>query len=100
MLLGHGVVNGDKMLIFHILYGDHVVFIGFFRFQGGQGNAAAADQGVARGVDGIAADGADIEFAPQKVGGNIPVLDGLAVHQLDNGDPQSLGQGLEQGNIR
>ena len=34
MLLGHGVVDGQKMLVLHILDGDGMVFVGFLGLQG------------------------------------------------------------------
>ena len=54
---------------------------------------------MARAVEDVAAQGADVEFSPQEIGGDIAVGDVLAVHQLDEGDPQGLGQGLEQGDV-
>ena len=99
MLLGHGVVYGDEMLVFHLFDGDGVGVIGFLRFQGGQSNAAAADHRVTGGVDHVAAEGADIEFAPEHIGGNVLVDNLLPVHQLDDGNAQRLGQGLQQSNI-
>ena len=62
MLFRHGMVDGDKILIFHVFYGDGVFIIGFFRFQGGQRNAAAADHGITQRMDGVASDRADIEL--------------------------------------
>jgi CubicO group peptidase (beta-lactamase class C family) len=73
---------------------------GLFCLQRRQGDAAAADQGAAHGVDHIAAHRTNIEFPPEQIGRKIVVGDGLAVHQLDNGDPQGLRQGLQQRNIR
>ena len=48
----------------------------------------------------VAAQGADEEPAPEHIGGAVPVGDVLTVHQLDHGDPQDLGQRLEQGDVR
>ena len=59
MILGHGVADGNKMLILHRFCGDAVVTVRIFRLQRGQGDAAAADDGVAGAVDDIAAEGAD-----------------------------------------
>ena len=63
MRLGHGMVDGDEMLILHIFDGYGVGFIGILRFQRRQGDPAAADHGAAHGVDGIAADGTDVKFS-------------------------------------
>lgn len=52
------------------------------------------------GVDGVAADGADVEFAAQQVGGDVSVGDMLAVHQLHHADAQGLSQRLQQGDVR
>ena len=90
MFYGHGVGDGDEMLIFHILHGDGVTVVRVFRLQRRQGNTAAADTGVSGSVDDIAADGADVELAPQHIGGDIPVCDVLAVHQFNDGDAQGL----------
>jgi len=100
MLLGHRVGDRDKMLILHLFDGEPMGIVIFFRLQGRQGNAAAADHRIAGAVNDIAADGANIEFAPQHIGGYIFVGDLLTVHQLDHGDAQRLCQRLQQGNIR
>ena len=88
------------MLIFHIFNRDAVVLVRVFGLQRGQRNAAAADQCISNAVDDIAADGTDIELAPHHVGGDILVFDMLTVHQFNDGDPQCLSQGLEQGDVR
>lgn len=100
MGLRHGMVDGDEMLVLHVLDGHRMVIVCFFRFQGGQRDAAAADHSVSQRVDDIAADGADIELAPQHIGASILVDDLLAIHQLDDGDAQRLGQGLQKADIR
>ena len=64
MLLGHGVGDGDKMLVLHFFYGDPVVVVYILRFQSRQGNATAADHRIARAVNGISANGTDIEPTP------------------------------------
>ena len=100
MLLGHGVSHSDKMLVLHMLHRHAMVLIGLFRFQGRQSDAAAADQGAAGSVDHIAAEGTDLEFAPEHIAGGVLIGDLLAVQQFDDGDAQSLGQGLEQADVR
>ena len=42
----------------------------------------------------------DVEFAAHHVGGNVFVGDVLPVHQLNNGNAQSLSQRLQKRNIR
>ena len=83
MLLGHWMVDGEKMLVFHILNGDSVVAVRYFRLQRGQGDAAAADQGVSCAVQTVTAKRADVEFASQQIGRNVFVLYGRSVHQLN-----------------
>ena len=58
-----------------------------------------AHHGLPGGVEHIAAEGADVEFAPQQVGCPIPVDDGFSLHQLQHTDPQSRSQRLQQGDI-
>ena len=94
MRLGHRMVNGNKMLILHALNADSMVFVGFFCFQGGEGNAAATDDRIPGAVDDIAADGTDVEFASQQVGGNVFIDNVFAVHQFNDGNTQGLGQRL------
>ena len=100
VLLGHGMMDGDELLILHLLDGDGVVVIGLLGLQGRQGHTAAAHHRTAGAVDDVAADGADIELAPAQIAADIAVGDVLAVHQLDDADAQSLGQGLQEGNVR
>ena len=94
MPLLHGMVDGDKMLILHLFNGDGMIFVRFFRFQSRQGNAAATDHGISKGMHSIAADGTDIEQTSLHVGGDVPVNDMLSVHQLNDRDSQGLSQGL------
>ena len=100
MLLGHGVVDRDKVFVLHPLQGDGVRRLTVLCFQRGQGDTAAADEGVAHAVNDVAADGAYIEFAAQHIAADVLVGDVLAVHQLDQGEPQGLGQGLQKADIR
>ena len=55
MLFGHGVVDGDKLLVFHLFNVDVVMVVGVFRFQRRQGDTATTDKGVAGGADDVAA---------------------------------------------
>ena len=100
MLLGHGVMDGDEVLVLHILHGNGVVIVRILGLQRGQGHAAAAHHRVSGAVEDVAADGADVELAPAQIGGDVAVGDVLAVHQLDDADAQRLGQRLEQGDVR
>ena len=75
-------------------------FISRFSLQRRQSDAAAADQRIAGTVHDISADGADIEFAAQHIGGGVLVDDVLSIHQLNDRNPQSLRQRLQQGNVR
>ena len=99
MGLRHGVVDGDEMLVLHIFDGQRMVFVRLFRLQRRERDAATADHRISQCVDGIAADGADVELAAQHIGGNVFVADLLAVHQLDDGDPQCLSQRLQQADV-
>ncbi len=100
MLFGHGMVHGDKMLVLHILNGKDMRLIFRFRLQRRQGYPAAADDRVSGGMHHIAADGTDIEFAPQHIAGDVLIGDMFAVHQFYDGDSQGQRQRLQQGNIR
>ena len=84
------MMDGDKMFIFHILYGDPMVIIGFFSLQRGKRDAAAADHSASCAVDDVAADRADIELAAQHIGGDVLVGDMLTVHQFNDGNSQCL----------
>ena len=100
MLFGHGMTAREEVLIFHVLDGDGMIVIRIFCFQSGQCNAAAADHRIPQSVDGIAADGADIELGVKHIGRDIFVDNVFTVHQLNYGDTQRLGQGLQQTDIR
>mgnify|MGYP006969019980 CR=1 FL=1 len=92
----------DKKLVFHPLDGQLVVLIGVLGVGDilrGQGDAAAAHHGLPGGVEHVAADGADIEFGAQEIGGPVLVDHGLSLHQFQNRDAQRSGQGLQQGDI-
>lgn len=60
---------------------------------------AAAHHSLSGGVEHIAAERADVEFAPQQVGCPVPVDDGLSLHQFQHADPQSRSQRFQQGDI-
>ena len=100
VLLGHGMPDGNEFLILHLLNGNRMLLIRLLRLQGRKRNSAAADHGFSRTVNYISADRADIELRPEHIAGNIPVGDGLSVHQLQHRHPQRLRQGLQQRNIR
>ena len=100
MLLGHGMVDGDEMLILHAFHRDAMLLILIFRFQRRQGDAAAADHRRTHAMNRIAANGTDIEFPPQHIGRDILIGDLLPVHQLDDGNAQRLRQRLQKRNIR
>lgn len=68
------------MLILYILYGDPMGFVSILCFQSRQCDAATADYCLAGTVDGVSADRADIESAPQHIGGDILVGDVFSVH--------------------
>jgi len=90
MCFRHRVMDSDKMLILHILDGHRMVLVRFFRFHSRQGNAAAANHSISQRVDGIAADGTDIELAAKHIGRDIFVDDMLTIHQLDDRDAKRL----------
>ena len=95
MMFRHGMVDGDKMLIFHVFNGDSVIIVRFFCFQRRQCNTAAADQCIPHAMDHIATDRAGIKLRTQRIGRYILIDDMLAVHQLNNGDAQGLSQWLQ-----
>lgn len=97
--LGHGVVDGHILFILHRLHGDGVGVVRFFRFQRGQGNAAAADHRFAGGVNHIAADGADVESGAQQIGRTVPIDNGITGEQLHHRNAQGGGQRFQQREI-
>ena len=99
VLLGHGVINSDVILVLDVLNAGGVDVIRRFRLERRQGDAAAGNHGRAHGLENIAADWADIELAFEHVGGAIGVDDLLAGEQLGDGNLERLREGLEQGNI-
>lgn len=100
VLLGHGVINGDVILVLDVLDAGGVGVIRRFRLERWQGDAATGHHGRAHGLKNIAADWADIELAFEHVGGAIGVDNLLAGEQLGDGNFERLREGLEQGNIR
>ena len=99
MVFLHGVVQGDEELVLHPLHGQLMMLVGILGFgdvQRRQGDAAAAHHSLSGGVEHIAAEGADVEFAAKQVGGAVPVDDGFALHQLEYADTQSRRQRLQQ----
>ena len=70
---GHVMVHMDKMLVFHVFDEKLVSGIDFFGLQSRKRNAAAVDCRVAEGMDDVAANMADIEFATHHISGCISV---------------------------
>lgn len=99
VLLGHGVINGDVILVLDVLDAGGVGVIRRFRLERRQGDAAAGNHGRAHGLEHVAADGADVKLAFEHVGGAVGVDDLLAGEQLSDGNFERLREGLEQGNI-
>ena len=100
VLLGHGVINGDVILVLDVLDAGGVGVIGRFRLERRQGDATAGNHGRAHGLEHVAADGADVKLAFEHVGGAVGVDDLFAGEQLSDGNLERLRQGLEQRNIR
>jgi len=100
VFLGHGMMDSDKVFVFHRFNSNTMTVIGILSFQRRQSYAAAADNGSSGAVDDIAADGADVEFTAQHVGGDVFIGDVFAAHQFDDGDTQGLGQWLQKRDIR
>ena len=91
MFLGHGMVDRNEMLIFHLFDGQQVVFVRFFRFQRRQCDATAADDRVAKAVNGIARKcltltmffiGASLSVGTLKLVGVKPLLQGVILWML------------------
>lgn len=99
VLLGHGVIDSDVILVLDVLDCGGVGVVGRFRLERRQGDAAAGHHGWAHGLKNVAADGANIELAFEHVGGAIGVDDLLAGEKLGDGNLECLREGLEQGNI-
>ena len=95
MGFGHGMVDGNEILVLYFFNTDPMAFIRVFCFQGRKGNAAAADERIAGAVDDVTADGADIEFGTKHIGRGVFVDDMLAVHQFNDRDAQGLRQRLQ-----
>ena len=100
MGLGHGVGDGEEYLVLYLFQGEGVVVVRLSRLQGRQSDAAAADHHITGAVDAVSTDGTDVKMTPEHVGAGVFVDDVLTVHQLNDRDPQSLSQGLQQGNVR
>ena len=54
---------------------------------------------ISQSINRIAADGAEVEFRPQHIGGDVFIDNLLSVHQLNDGNAQGLGQGLQKGDV-
>ena len=100
MGFGHGVVDRDVVFVFHGLEAYGVVRVGDFGFKRGEGDAAADHDGLAGGLDGVATDGADVEFAFLHVGGPVAVGYVRAGEQLDHRDSEGFRKGLNQADVR
>ena len=100
VLLGHGVINGDVILVLDVLDAGGMGVIRRFRLERRQGDATAGNHGRAHGLEHVAADGADVKLAFEHVGGAVGVDDLFAGEQLGDRNLERLRQGLEQGNIR
>ena len=90
VLLGHGMGNGNEMLILNGCDAEDMAAVRFLCLLRRQGDSAAADEGVSGAVDDVPADGADVEFTAKHIGGGIFVDDVLAVHELYDRDVQCL----------
>ena len=100
VLFGHGVINGDVILVLDVLDAGGVGVVGRFRLERRQGDATAGNHGRAHGLEHVTADGADVKLAFEHVGGAVGVDDLFAGEQLGDRNLERLRQGLEQGNIR
>ena len=65
---GHGVGDGNEMLVLHVFDENAVFALRFFRFQRRQSDAAAADQSAAGAVEDIAAERTNIKLPPEHIG--------------------------------
>lgn len=95
----HLVGDRDIELVLDALDADGVAFVGSLRLQRGQGDPAAAHDGLSRAEDHVGADRADVEFGAQHVRGPVGVDHVLPGEQLDDRDAQGLGQRLDQGDV-
>ena len=68
MLLPHRVVNGDEMLVLHVLNGNGMGIVCLFCLQSRKCDAAAADYRIPQCVDGVSADRTDIESGTKHIG--------------------------------
>ena len=99
VLFCHIVLDGNKMLIFHTLDGQFVLFVEWLCIQCRQCNPTAGNQGIPHRMDDITADGTDIKLGAEHIGRCIFVDNLLAVHQLDERSIQCSCQRLQQRNI-
>ena len=100
MLFRHVVLDAHIVFVFDALDEELVVFVGFLRLGGGQWDAVAAERGFAHAVDGVAADGADIEFGTQHIRRDVDIADSPAGDQLGDGHAENAGDGFKQRDIR
>ena len=100
VILGHGVIHRDVVLVLQGLHMDPVLLILRFRIHRRQRDPAAGDQRLPSGSDHISAHRTHVELAPHHVEGPVPILHILARQQFDHRDVQCLRQRLQQTDIR
>ena len=76
----HGMMDGDEVLIFYRLDLDLMMLVRRFSLQSRKRHSAAADDCISRGVDHIAADGADIQLGAKQIGGFVFIDNRVAAH--------------------
>jgi len=96
----HRMREGDVIIPVAFL-NQNRMFVGcILRFEGRQGNSAAAECAHADGLDDVAADGADIETHFADVGGTVAVHRKLPCEQFGNGNAKRSGKLHEDADIR
>ena len=88
------------MRILHTLDKKRMFRVRIFGIQRGQRDSAAADHRIARAMDHVAADGADVKPGTDHIAGTVAVDDLLTVHQFNDRNIQRLRQRLNQRQIR
>ena len=79
VILAHGVIHGDAPLAVQPLSPQAVSPVRLLRLQGRKAHPAARKRTLPRGPQDVAADGADIEFAPQEISGAVGIDKALAI---------------------
>ncbi len=100
MIFGHGVTNGDEMLIFHLFNGNRVVLVCFFGFQRGQRNTTTRNRGASHCSNNIATYRTNVKPRTGNVRRTVLVGNDISRKQFGNRNTQCLCQGFQQGNIR